>query len=146
MKKYILFCILFLMFYINTNAQNTYKFVNDGGKYFTEEEKQKLNEKLRGYNNKTSVEFTLLTIETLEANIQKIYDLKENDIMIFLVKKERKVRIEFGYQIENYIGEEQKNAIVAEQMIPNFKQENFYKGIDLAIDKVIELLGDNFND
>lgn len=146
MKKHILFYILFLLFYIDINAQSNYDFVNDAGNFFSEDEEQSLREKLKEYRDKTTVEITIRTIETLEANIQKEYSLKEKDILIFIVKRERKTRIDFGFSIQKYISKERSDLILAEQMIPNFKQGNFYKGVYLAIDKIFELLGDKFND
>lgn len=155
MKKYILSTIFFILTFISTTAQ---QFVNDQANFFTEEEKAKLNQKLSAYEQKTTTEIVVYTIETLNGELLEEYSLKltnklgvgkvdkDNGVLILLSRKERKVRIELGFGTNEYMSNAQAKIILDQQMIPNFKQGKFYTGVDLAIDKIAELLGDVFND
>ena len=65
---------------------------------------------------------------------------KDNGILILFSKNDREVRIEVGYGLEPYITDAVASGIIRNTMIPEFKEENYFKGLDLATDQIITFL------
>ncbi|MDP8236662.1 MAG: TPM domain-containing protein [Candidatus Erginobacter occultus] len=61
----------------------------------------------------------------------------DNGILILVAEKERKTRIEVGYGLEGTIPDAEASRIVRDLMLPNFRQGDFNRGIDLAVQEVI---------
>lgn len=90
------------------------------------------------------------TIETLnEKSIEDYSNKTFNDwklgrknindgILIVVVHNDRKVRVEVGYGLENIITDVLAANIIQEDMIPKFKDGNFYDGIYKAVGRMID--------
>jgi uncharacterized protein len=132
------------------------RLVNDFGKMLTEESIQRLEAKLRVYNDTTSTQIAIVTVPTLGAYPVEEYGIrlarkwqigqkgKDNGILILLAKEERKVDIQTGYGVGQYISDIDANRIIRDLMIPNFKAGDYYTGLDLATDRMILLLSGGF--
>jgi len=152
----IIFC--FLMFSVFSFAQKEATILNeivtDNAGIFSISEKENLKEKLTNYKNKTTSQIVVLTIYSLEGETIESYALKvfkknklgqknvDNGILILFSKFDKKVRIEVGYGLEPIITDVLASRIIREIMIPNFKEENYYKGINEGATKIIELIND----
>ena len=64
-------------------------------------------------------------------------------LLITVVTKERKMRIEVGVGLENIIKDEIANRINRDDMAPLFRQKKYGQGIYVAVDKICKLIAAN---
>jgi uncharacterized protein len=126
--------------------------VNDFAGMLNSADKQSLESKLLDYNNSTSTQIYIVTIESLGDYAVEDYALqvgrswgigqkdKNNGILILISKEDRKIDIEVGYGLESYVTDYDSKRIIDELITPAFKLENYYAGLDAATDKLISLL------
>jgi uncharacterized protein len=57
---------------------------------------------------------------------------------VLVAKDDRKMRIEVGYGLEGVITDAISNHIIQEDILPNFKAGNYYRGLDEATDNIIK--------
>ena len=62
--------------------------------------------------------------------------------MVLFAKDDREVRIEVGYGLEPYITAAVASRIIRNTMLPRFKAGEYFLGIDLATDQIIQFLSD----
>ena len=58
---------------------------------------------------------------------------KDDGIILVITMKDRKIRIEVGYGLEETIPDAIAKRIINEKIIPEFKKSNYYMGINLAV-------------
>ncbi len=128
------------------------KLVNDFAGLLSSEQKRHLEEKLVAYDNLTSVQIVVVTMKTLEgaaaddfavelAREWGIGNKKTNNGVVMLVSMEpgrRKVFIAPGYGLESSLSDYTTKTIVDAEIIPQFKQENYYRGIENGVDAIIQ--------
>ena len=61
-----------------------------------------------------------------------------NGIVILVAKGDRKVTIQVGYGLEGVITDLTARSIIDNEVTPNFKQGNYYRGLDEAVDNIIK--------
>ncbi len=125
------------------------RFVNDFAGILGAQEQQALEAKLKGYSDSTSTQIAVVIVTSLNG-----YDVadfsyrlaeswgigqkgKNNGLLILIAPNERKMRIEVGYGLEAVVPDAKAKWIIDEIMKPNFKANNYYAGIDGAIDALI---------
>lgn len=153
-KLLTIFACLGLFIFANTalayyNLGQPAGFVNDFSKTLTIEQKQQLENKLISFERETSNEISAVIIDdlqndTIENFAVKLFEEwgigkegKDNGILILVAKNNREMRIEVGYGLEGALTDAQAGSIINQIMKPAFRDNNFYKGIDGAIDKII---------
>ena len=126
--------------------------VTDNANIFTPQELQGLRSKLTQFETESTNQLVVLTIddlgyETIEQYANGVFNQnklgqagKDNGILILFSKNDREVRIEVGYGLESYITDAVASRIIRNTMIPNFKEEAYFAGIDGATDQIIEFL------
>ncbi len=126
--------------------------VTDSAHIFSTQELEGLKSKLTQFETETTNQLVILTIDALENETIEEYangtfnqnglgqKEKDNGILILFAKNDREVRIEVGYGLEPYITDAVASGIIRNTMIPEFKEENYFKGLDLATDQIIEFL------
>ena len=154
MKKLLL--ISFLLISCSAFSQTLYtrpnppQAVNDFGNFLEAPQRAALEQKIRAYNDSTSSAIVIITVPDLQGD--DIADLslkylrgwgigtkeKNNGILILVSKQDRKARIETGYGMEGPIPDITAKHIIDEQMIPNFKTNDYYEGFDKTIDAIIK--------
>ena len=132
------------------------RLVNDFAHVMSEGEVQALESKLDRYNDSTSTQIAIVTIESLEGAEVGSYaaELGEkwgvgtkknhNGLVILMAKKEHKVSIRTGYGVEEKLGSIICDRIIKQTLSPNFKTGNFYQGFDLATTEMIQRLAGTF--
>ena len=155
MLKTRLFGVLFLMFslcFAQGGHPNLTDIVTDNANIFTEEQLTTLRGKLYQFESETTNQVVVLTInelgnETIEHYALEVFNQNklgqedaDNGILILFSKLDREVRIEVGYGLEPYITDAVASRIIRNTMIPRFKEENYFEGIDLATNQIIEFL------
>ncbi|SDQ07823.1 TPM domain-containing protein [Flagellimonas zhangzhouensis] len=157
MPKAVWSCILILVLSF-ANAQEDYpnltQIVTDNAAIFSEEQLESLRSKLTQFESETTNQLVVLTIEelgdeTIEGYANSTFNQnklgqadKDNGILILFAEFDREVRIEVGYGLEPYITDAVASRIIRNTMIPYFKDEQYFEGIDMATDQIITFLND----
>jgi len=117
-------------------------YVNDFEHLFTREQVDTLDDLLHVYEQRTSIEIAVMTIDTsltLAANFD-FFTLKtmsawgvgkkekNNGILIGISRSFRKIRIQNGSGIEKMLPNVQTKKIIDEAFIPFFKKGQYYEG------------------
>jgi len=154
MKK--LFLIFLLLFAEHVIAQKIFdkpnppQAVNDFGNFLEPFQREALEKKIRDYNDSTSSAIIIITVPDLQGNDIAEVALKymrewkpgvadkNNGVIILVSKEERKARIETGYGMEGVLPDVTAKNIIEERMIPYFKENDYYRGFDNAVDAIIQ--------
>ena len=135
------------------------RLVNDYADILSDKQERALEQKLVNYNDTTSTQICVVTVTSLggtESNdfAQKLGEkwgvgTKNNNGVVILVKPKTadelgNVSIQVGYGMEPYITDAVNYGIRQKEMIPAFKEGDYYKGIDNAVDAIIGLASGAF--
>lgn len=124
--------------------------VNDFANMLAPFQKQALEQKIRAYNDSTSSAIVIITVPNLqdydiaEVALKYLRDWgigtkeKNNGALILVSKEERKARIETGYGMEGVLPDILAKEIIDQRMIPAFKENDYYRGFDNAVDAIIQ--------
>jgi uncharacterized protein len=135
---------------IPSKPSATLGLVHDYTATLTDHQKEALNKKLIAYDDSTSNQVAVVIIKSLEG-----YDIAEyalalgrnwgiggsefsNGVLVLIAMDERKSRIEVGYGLEGAITDITARSILDNSITPNFKQGNYYRGLDEATDNIIK--------
>ncbi len=126
------------------------KLVNDYTNTLTPSQVQALENKLVAYDDSTSSQVVIVIIPSLKGYDVAEYSLalgrewgiggKEfsNGVIILVAKDDRKIRIEVGYGLEGAIADITAKSIIDNSITPQFKEDNYYRGLDLATNDIIK--------
>ncbi len=81
-------------------------------------------------------QYSIRVVEKWKIGREKIDD----GLLILVAKEDRKIRIEVGYGLEGAIPDLTAKRVINEIISPQFKQGNFYGGLDAGVDKLIGLI------
>lgn len=127
---------------------NPPRLVVDNANILTPEQQNALERKLDALNDSTSNQIVVLTVPSLNDKPLEdvavatyrswgIGDKKNNNGVLLLISvNDRKIKIEVGYGLEGAIPDVTAKDIIENNLSPNFKQGNYYKGIDEATDNL----------
>lgn len=126
------------------------RLVNDFTGTLTPEQVQALEQKLVAYDDSTSNQVAVVIMKTIgDYPIEEValgiirnwgVGGKEhnNGIVLLVAKDDHKIRIEVGYGLEGAIPDVTAKSIIDNDLTPNFKEGNFYRGFDQATDDIIK--------
>ena len=150
MKK-LLLILLLVVSYVTGIAQNVIpppnppRLVNDYAGVLSKEQVAILEEKLVALDDSTSNQIAVVILKSLEGYEVQEYANKlfrswgignkktNNGVLILASIEDRKVWIEVGYGLEGAIPDVTASSIYRNEIVPEFKQQNYYRGIDNAI-------------
>jgi uncharacterized protein len=154
MKKILLFLLVFTSLGAGAQnippAPNPPRLVNDFANAMTADQRQDLENKLVAYDDSTSIQIAVVTIQTTGDYAIEDYALKllrewkvgnkktNNGLVILAAIQDHKVYIATGYGMEGALPDATEKEIVENEIVPNFKQSNYYRGFDLATDAIIQ--------
>ena len=154
MKKLLLSLLVFLcLFAVAQNipkVPNPPRLVNDFANVLTADQKQELESKLVAYDDSTSIQIAVITVQTTGDYPIEDYALKilrewkvgnkstNNGMVILAAIQDHKVYIATGYGMEGSVPDITAKQIVEDEIVPNFRQQNYYHGFDLAADAIIK--------
>jgi uncharacterized protein len=130
--------------------------VYDYASLLSSSQKNSLEQKLVKYSDTTSTQIVIAIINSTEGeNInflgaqwgQKwgIGQAKEdNGILILLAKNDRKIAINTGYGIEYLLTDALSKRIIERDIIPYFKQNDYYGGLNRGADAIFEVLNGEY--
>ena len=133
---------------------NPPRLVNDFADILSDKQERSLEHKLVAYNDSTSTQICIVTVTSLNGTTSDDFayqigekwgvGTKNNNGVVILVKPKTAdelgdVSIQVGYGMEPYITDAVNYGIRTQEMIPAFKEGNYYKGIDNAVNAIIGL-------
>jgi len=130
--------------------------VNDYAGVFNGAETSALEQKLNEFEYRSSTQIFIITLDDnggyaasdLAPRIGEAWGVgqqgKDNGLLVLMDMQDNEVFISTGYGLEEYIPDIIAYRIVQNEMIPSFQNEDFYAGIDAAIDVMISLLDGKF--
>lgn len=164
MKRQIIILTLFLCSFFTACGQtpNDYwtelpspkGWVNDFENIFTKEQVKTLDSLIADYEKRTSTEISIITIPENATDKARFDELtlfiankwgvgkkeKDNGILIGISKGYRKMRIQNGNGIEKLMTDNQTKQIIDQTFIPNFKANDYFKGVFDGIQEIKKIL------
>lgn len=131
-------------------APNPPRLVVDLTGTLSPDQQKALESKLVAYDDSTSNQIAVVLIPTTgDYEISEVaYQLgrkwgvgnKENNngVVLLVAKNDRKVFIAPGYGLEGAIPDAIAKRIVENEIVPNFREQDFYRGIDYGVDAIIK--------
>ena len=164
LQKIASFCILVLMLvFTQVNAQyqipekpNVQTSVYDYSQLLSPQQAARLEQKLIRYSDSTSTQIVVAIINSTEgeyinylatnwAQEWGVGDAKkDNGVFILLAKNDRKINISTGYGVEHLLTDKMCSRIIQESIIPFFKKNDYYGGLDSGSTQVFKVLTGEF--
>jgi len=156
MKQKILFLFLLLALFLPLTAAadldlpNYRGYVNDFAGVLTDT--QALERQLFVFEQETSNEIVIATLDNLQDTTIEEYAVllfekwqigkedKDNGILILIAPNQRQVRIEVGYGLEGALPDSLASAIIRNEMIPAFENNNYQAGAESGVLAVIQAI------
>ena len=158
MKRLSIFLLLFILAWQafaqrskSIQPENKIKtYVTDKTGTLSSSQIQTLENKLSGFDKETSTQVVVWMISSLEGESleEKSIEIaeqngigqksKNNGVLLFIAKDDRKLRIEVGYGLEGALPDALCGQIIRKEITPKFKQGNYYEGISAGVDAIIK--------
>ncbi|WP_394343323.1 TPM domain-containing protein [Spirosoma sordidisoli] len=128
---------------------NPPRLVNDFVGALSRSERDQLEQKLRAYNDSTSNQITVVIVRTTEPypigdfafRVGRKWGVgqkgKNNGLVLAWATQTRKIYIATGYGLEGAIPDAIAKRIISNTLVPAFKQEQYYQGLDAATTEII---------
>lgn len=119
-------------------------------------EKDRLNQKLIAYNDSTSVQILVAIVPTTNGEDVNFAawqlgekwgirnEKSKNGVVFLIAKEDRTMSIQQGRDTEGLLTATTAGQILDYMVTPNFKQGNFYQGIDEGTTAIMEALSGHF--
>jgi len=125
-------------------------FVNDFDDVFTDAEEKTLNALILRHKKQTTNEIAIITIQSI-AHYEDLYkyslDLanywgvgqggKDNGVLIAIYNKNREIRIQNGFGIEERLTDEETQRVLQNDIIPHFKKGKYFEGIKQGLRSIM---------
>ena len=165
MKQVLLFFFLSwgsIFSFTNAIAQNIPEplsppqFVNDYVGLFSKQERIAMEKILKNYFDTTSTQIAVVCIRSTDEYPIADYSFKlaekwgigiegkNNGLLVLIAKNDRDVFIASGYGLEEKLTDARCKKIIEEQIVPNFKNEDYYTGTQLALQEIIYYLSGDY--
>lgn len=129
---------------------NPPRLVNDFAGALSTQERARLEQKLTAYNDSTSTQITIVIVKTTEPypigdfafQVGRKWGVgqsqKNNGLVLAWATQTRKVYIATGYGLEGAIPDAIAKRIIANDIIPAFKEKRYFDGLDAATTEIIQ--------
>jgi uncharacterized protein len=136
---------------LSENPVKITKYVTDETNTLTQSQINTLLKKLQDFDKSSSTQIVVYMVqslggESLEDVTQTIAEKngigrkgKNNGVLLFISKGDRKLRIEVGYGLEGVLTDAISSQIIRNDITPSFKKGNYYEGIDNGINSIIKV-------
>ena len=136
------------------------RLVNDYTGTLTAQQINTMEHKLVAYNDSTSTQILVMLVDDLQGYSIEQYATEighswgvgqkdKGNGLVILVKPKKgnergQVNISPGYGMEAYVTDATAKLIIEKEMIPAFKEDDYYTGIDNAVNVIINLCSGQF--
>jgi len=130
--------------------------VYDGANVLETSQEKQLEQKLVRYSDSTSTQIVVATINSLNGEHIGTYATewahkwgigqkgKDNGLLVLLAKDDRQIFISTGYGLEEYMTDANTRVIVDQVILPEFRKNNYYAGLDNGTTAIFEVLAGTF--
>lgn len=136
----------------NSTTLKNQAVVQDYANFFSKEQKGSLTSKIINYEASSSNEICVYTLDsipntssahlyaTLLANRLGVGKKeKNNGVLVLISKYDREIAIATGLETEKFLTDYKCKIIIDSTIVPKFKKNEFYKGMNNAIDSIITM-------
>lgn len=128
----------------------TPRLVNDFADMLSDGEEAQLETRLLNFEKESSNEVTIVTVTDLgdmdvsefALELGRKWDIgkekKKNGVLLLVSKNDRKVNISPGYGLSGALPDITCGRIIRENIVPHFKQGDYYQGLEEAITRIIQ--------
>ncbi len=153
MKKLFLFLVFIPTLMFSQADLKPTNWVNDYADKLTPEQETSLNTLIGDFEKETSVEFTIVIVESLDGYdastfTNELFTLwglgkegKDNGLMILIAPNERKWWTEVGYGLEEYLTDGYTKRVSEQYFPPNFRNDDYYTGLSEVVNDYQMKLG-----
>jgi uncharacterized protein len=130
---------------------NPPRLVNDFARVLTPDQIQALEQKLVAYDDSTSVQLAVVIIKSLndlpieEVTLEVLRQWgvggqadKNNGAVLLVSQNDRSIWISTGYGLEGALPDITVKTIIETDVLPNFREGNYYRGLDRATTSIME--------
>jgi uncharacterized protein len=115
----------------------------------TAEELSALEAKLQAFEQATSTQLVVVVVPTVaDESIEDVAyrvaetngigkKAKNNGVLLFIAKNDRRIRIEVGYGLEGVLPDILAGQIIRKEITPQFREGNYNGGINAGVDAII---------
>jgi uncharacterized protein len=108
--------------------------------------------KLKRLEAETTAQMAIPIIPDLQGEVLEKYSIRvartwklgqvtlSNGVLILVAMRDRALRIEVGLGLESILTNEICKEIIENEMVPLFKQGEYYRGIDSGVNAIVRLL------
>ncbi|MES2111639.1 MAG: TPM domain-containing protein [Bacteroidota bacterium] len=155
LKKLILFIVLTFVAF-TTFAQElppkSNTLVTDYVNLLHDYQKSQLESKLKAFADSTSTQIAVVIIKSVGdydindfgQKLGRAWGIgekgKNNGVLLLVAKEDKKVAIQTGYGAEGAVTDYATHDIIQKDIIPRFKANDYYSGIDAATDDIMKLM------
>ncbi|MFN4763149.1 TPM domain-containing protein [Gillisia sp. Q332] len=119
-------------------------------------DEKRLEQKLINYADTTTTQIVIATIESLEGEYIGLYapewaqewgigqKKEDNGLLILMSEKDRKIWITTGYGLEEYLTDARTKDIIENIILPEFRNNDYYNGLDKGTSAIFEVLSGTF--
>ena len=150
-----LFSLFLFTFQINNNqllakeVPLLHDHVNDYANIISSSTEQRLNTILLQHEQATSNQIFVLTVNRIEDDFLEGYALKvaetwkigqkgkDNGALLLVSIQDRKVRIEVGYGLEQFLTDAKSSRIIRNELAPQFRKGNYDAGFTNAVNAMV---------
>jgi len=139
------------------NVPTLNAYVTDLAGVLAPDQLRALDSRLQTYEDTTSNQIVVLIVNTVPEEDIESYSIavaeknkigqkgKDNGILMTVDVNDHKVRFEIGYGLEGSVPDAISSYIIDEIVIPDFKNGNYYSGIDKGITALAAQIGGTFH-
>jgi uncharacterized protein len=144
-------CLLLLCFapFVHGEGKRLSRYLTDETNSLNNREQEMLERKLSDFDEATSTQLVVLVIPTLGGESIESASLrvaeengigrkeKNNGVLLFIAKVDRRIRIEVGYGLEGVLTDVVCGQIIRQEIAPRFREGKFFDGISAGVDAII---------
>ncbi len=160
MKKFLSIFILLLVSLVSSSQNNLdlesllkqkpTHLVNDYTGTLTADQSQALERKLVAFDDSTSTQIAVVIIPSLNGKEVADFNIElgrawgvggkknNNGVILLIAKNDRKLNIATGYGLEGALPDLTSKQIIDQIIVPNFKGDDYYRGIEEGTDAIIQ--------
>jgi uncharacterized protein len=149
--------LLFLLPWVASSAQpeipeHNGRWVHDVANVLSSQTIQRLESTLQAERDSTSNQIAVLIINSLDGGSLEEYSLrvaekwklgksdKDNGVLLFISKEDKKIRIEVGYGLEGALTDAMSSRIIRNEIAPYFRQGDYDGGVQAGIIAIIQAI------
>ena len=131
------------------------KLVYDLAEMLDAGEESQLETKLTNYADTTGSQIAIVMVDQVFCDMSLTaidlghewgigQEAEDNGVVFLIAKEDREIFIATGYGVEGYVPDVYVNRIIKNVIRPNFREYNYYEGLDESTDIIISLLSGTY--